>query len=100
VLPVQNPYSLRNSGTYKLRPLFLHFTFYIYIYLLTPRADDSINTTRRAADPLNWKNFFTNRVVEVWNMVPGMIKRSKTVSSFKNAYRSHREDMVKTPRLE
>jgi hypothetical protein len=27
-------------------------------------------------------------------MVPGVIKRSKTVSSLKNAYRRHREDMV------
>jgi hypothetical protein len=27
-------------------------------------------------------------------MVPGVIKRSKTVSSLKNAYRRHRENMV------
>jgi hypothetical protein len=40
------------------------------------------------------KNFFSNRVVEAWNMVPGVIKRSKTVSSFKNAYRRHRENKV------
>jgi hypothetical protein len=33
-------------------------------------------------------------VVEAWNMVPGVIKRSKTVSSYKNAYRRHREGMV------
>jgi hypothetical protein len=32
-------------------------------------------------------------------MDPGVIKRSKTVSSFKIAYRRHREDMVKTTRL-
>ncbi len=29
-------------------------------------------------------------VVEAWNMVPGVIKRSKTISSFKNAYRKYR----------
>jgi hypothetical protein len=40
------------------------------------------------------RNFFSNRVVEAWNMVPGVIKRSNTVSSFKNAYRRHRENMV------
>jgi hypothetical protein len=34
------------------------------------------------------RNFFSNRVVEAWNMVPGV----KTVSSFKNAYRRHREE--------
>jgi hypothetical protein len=27
-------------------------------------------------------------------MLPGVIKRLKTVSSFKNAYRRHRENMV------
>jgi hypothetical protein len=43
-----------------------------------------------------WKQeiFFSNRVVEALNMVPGVIKRSKTVSSFKKAYRRHRGDMV------
>jgi hypothetical protein len=35
-----------------------------------------------------------NRGVEAWNMVPGDIKRAKTVSSFKNAYRNHSETMV------
>jgi hypothetical protein len=32
------------------------------------------------------RNFFSNRVVKAWNMVPGVIKRSKTVSSLKNTY--------------
>jgi hypothetical protein len=41
------------------------------------------------------RNFFSNRVEEAWNMVPGVIKRSKTMSSFKNAYRKYRENMVK-----
>jgi hypothetical protein len=67
-------------------------------------VDVSIRTTRSAADPLNLRpqaarletrrNFFSNRVVEAWNLIPGDIKRSKTVSSFKNAYRSHREKML------
>jgi hypothetical protein len=35
-----------------------------------------------------------SRVEEAWSMVPGLIN-SKTVSSFKNAYRRHREDMAK-----
>jgi hypothetical protein len=66
-------------------------------------VDVSIRTTRSATGPLNLKpqaarletrNFFSKRVVEAWNMVPGVIKRSKTVRSFKNAYRRHRENMV------
>ncbi len=63
------------------------------------KVNVSIRTTRSAADPLNMRpqaarletrrNFFSNRVVEAWN-----IKRAKTVGSFKNAYRNHRETMV------
>jgi hypothetical protein len=34
-------------------------------------------------------------VLEAWNMVPGVIKKKiKTLSSFKNAYRRHRENIV------
>jgi hypothetical protein len=40
------------------------------------------------------RNFFSNRVLEAWNMVSGDIKRARTVSSFKNAYRNHRETTV------
>ena len=40
------------------------------------------------------RNFFSNRIVEAWNAIPGDIKRSITVNSFKNAYRNHRENMV------
>ncbi len=40
------------------------------------------------------RNFLSTRVVEAWKIVPRVIKRSKTVSSLKNAYRRHREDMV------
>jgi hypothetical protein len=57
------------------------------------RVDVSIRTTRSAADPLNLRpqaarletrrNYLSNRVVEAWNMVPGDIKRCKTVSSLK-----------------
>ncbi len=37
---------------------------------------------------------FSNRVVEAWNLVPGDIKRAKTVNGFKNAYKNHRVTMV------
>ena len=68
------------------------------------RVDASIRTTRSAADPLNLRpqaarletrrNFFSYRVVDAWNLVPGDIKRAKTVNGFKNAYKKHRETMV------
>jgi hypothetical protein len=44
--------------------------------------------------PPTRRNFFSNRDVEAWNAIPGDIKRSKTVSSFKSAYRNHRENMA------
>jgi hypothetical protein len=43
---------------------------------------------------LNFLSLSGNFLSNTWNMVPGVIKRSKTVSSFKNAYRRHRENMV------
>jgi hypothetical protein len=46
-------------------------------------------TTPPRARPYNARG-----VVEAWNMIPGVIERSKTVSSFKNAYRRHREGMA------
>ena len=56
--------------------------------------------TRAAADPLNVrvkhgrldmrKHFFSVRVCEHWNRVPGDIKRLKTVDSFKKTYARHR----------
>jgi hypothetical protein len=72
------------------------------------KVDASIRTTRSAADPLNLRqqaarletrrNFFSNRVVEAWNLVPGGIKRAKTVNGFKNAYKNHRVTWWRTPR--
>jgi hypothetical protein len=53
-----------------------------------------VNLRPQAARLETRRNFFSNRDVEAWNMIPGDIKRAKTVASFKNAYRSHRENMV------
>jgi hypothetical protein len=55
---------------------------------------DPLNLRPQAARLETRRNFVSNRVVEAWNLIPGDIKRSKTVSSFKNAYRSHRDKMV------
>ena len=51
------------------------------------RVDVSIRTNRSAADPLNLRpqaakletrrNFFSNRVVEAWNTIPGDIQDRK-----------------------
>jgi hypothetical protein len=52
------------------------------------RVDVTVRTTRSASDPLNLKqqasrletkrNFFSNRVVEAWNLVPSEIKSART----------------------
>ncbi len=72
------------------------------------RVDTSVRTTRSAADPLKLKaqparldirrNFFSNRVIEPWNLVPtgSELKNARTVSFFKRAYRRHRMEMVGT----
>jgi len=69
-------------------------------------VDASVRMTRSAADPLNLKpqaarleirrNFFSNRVVEEWNLVPKGIKNARSVQSFKRAYKNHRAEMVET----
>ena len=71
------------------------------------RVDVTVRTTRSASDPLNLKqqasrletrrNFFSNRVVEAWNLVPSEIKSARTVHGFKNAYRKHRETWCNPP---
>jgi len=70
------------------------------------RVDTSVRTTRSAADPLNLRaqparldirrNFFSNRVIEPWNLVPSELKNARTVGFFKRAYRRHRMEMVGT----
>jgi hypothetical protein len=60
-------------------------------------ASDSERVTRQSADPLNIRPgaprldirryFFSQRVVESWNNVPLDIKKSVSVTAFKNAYR-------------
>jgi hypothetical protein len=69
-------------------------------------VDTSVRTTRSAADPLNLKpqavrldlrrNFFSNRAVEGWNLVPSEIKNARTVHVFKKSYQKHRTEMVGT----
>jgi len=63
-------------------------------------AETAPRPTRAAADPLNVrikhgrldirKHFFSVRVCENWNKVPGDIKRLKTADSFKKTYARHR----------
>jgi hypothetical protein len=70
------------------------------------RVDTSVRTTRSAADPLNLRaqparldirrNFFSNRVIEPWNLVPSELKNARTVGYFKRAYKRHRMEMVGT----
>ena len=64
--------------------------------------------TRAAADPLNIKvpcsrleirkNFFTSRVAEDWNKVPGTIKEARSVDSFKRQYKAYRYTVLAAAR--
>jgi hypothetical protein len=64
--------------------------FFLQHFKNKPKADP-LNLKPQAARP---EISSQTEFVEAWNMVPGVIKRSKTVNSFKNAYRRHREIIV------
>jgi hypothetical protein len=65
---------------------------------------DAAAMTQRNADPLNVRpnhgrleirrHFFSVRVGEPWNRVPGEIKRARTVTSFKKTYARFRDEMI------
>ncbi len=67
-------------------------------------CDKLFVTKRSATGPLNLRqeaarlevrrNFFSIRVVEEWNKIPSTRKMTSSVTSFKNRYQKHREDMV------
>ncbi len=60
--------------------------------------------TRRAADPLNLaakhcrldmrRNFFSQRVVNRWNIIPAELKNARTVQQFKKDYKRFRRNIV------
>ncbi len=70
------------------------------------KVDTSGRITRSAANPLNLKpqaarleirrNFFSNKAVEGWNLIPSELKNARTVHFFKRAYRTHRAELVKS----
>ncbi len=63
-------------------------------------------TTRQAANPWNLrpkqsrldirKNFFSQRVINNWNMIPPEIQRAERAKSFKKAYARHRDSVVQS----
>ena len=67
-------------------------------------AAQAARVTRTAADPLNVtvkhsqlnirRHFFSVRVTEDWNKVPGNIKKLRTLEGFKNAYAKHRANIA------
>ena len=51
---------------------------------MTRNQNDSLNLVKKNARLDCRKNFFTNRIVNAWNLVPSNIKQSSTVKIFKN----------------
>jgi hypothetical protein len=62
--------------------------------LITRSATGLLNLRQQAARLEVRRNFFSIRVVEVWNKIPSTIKMANSVTSFKNRYKKHRADMV------
>jgi hypothetical protein len=42
------------------------------------------------AGSINWRNFFSIRVIEDWNNIPAEVKRVSNSESFKAIYRTQR----------
>jgi hypothetical protein len=69
-------------------------------------AADGGRATRSADCPLNLRqmatrleirrNFFSNRVIDNWNMFPSAVKNARTVASFKLSFKNHRSSLVST----
>lgn len=67
-------------------------------------ASEGVRATRMTVDPLNIRpkaarldirrQFYSQRVVEDWNKVPGKIKNSVTLNAFKNGYKQYRSNLV------
>jgi hypothetical protein len=67
-------------------------------------ATEGQRTTRQAANPWNLrpkqsrldirKNFFSQRVINNWNMKPTEIQGAERAKSFKKAYARHRDSVV------
>jgi hypothetical protein len=55
-----------------------------------------LNLRQKAARLEIRRNFFSNRVIEDWNMIPSAVKNARTVTSFKLGFKKHRKDMVST----
>jgi hypothetical protein len=60
----------------------------------TRSADDPLNLRLKASRLEVRRHFFSNRVVEDWNLVPSTVKNARTVSAFKKAYKKLRAEMV------
>ncbi len=61
---------------------------------MTRSAGDSLNLVQSRSRLDLRRNFFSQRVVDLWNRVPPSIKRAPNTASFKINYRTFRRNMV------
>jgi hypothetical protein len=55
----------------------------------TRSADCPLNLRQKAARLETRRNFFSNRVIEDWNMIPSSVKNGRTVTSFKLGFKKY-----------
>ncbi len=60
------------------------------------KADCPLNLRQKAAWLEIRRDFFSNRVIDNWNMIPSSVKNARSVTSFKLSYKNHRKDLVST----
>jgi hypothetical protein len=54
----------------------------------TRSADCPLNLRQKAARLEIRRNFFSNRVIDNWNMIPSAVKNARTVASFKLSFKN------------
>jgi hypothetical protein len=62
----------------------------------TRNADCPLNLRQRAARLKVRKNFFSNRAIDNWNLIPSEVNKARTVTSFKRSFKNQRASWVPT----
>jgi hypothetical protein len=62
----------------------------------TRNADCPLKLRQKAARLEIRRNFFSNRVIDNWNMIASALKNARTVTSLKLSFKNHRWNLVYT----
>jgi hypothetical protein len=58
------------------------------------RSAEALNLRQKAARLEIKNNFFSNRVIDNWNLIPSEVKNARTVTSPNHSFKNHRASLV------